>query len=45
MWFDMEEELTATDHAVSRRHGPTQHFTISLRRFKVRAWGEGWGGV
>lgn len=35
LWFNMDEELTATDHAVSRRHEPTLHFAISLRRLKV----------
>lgn len=40
LWFNMDEELTATDHAVSRRHEPTLHFTISLRRLKLVS-GEG----
>ena len=26
LWINMDEELTATDHAVSRRHEPTLHF-------------------
>lgn len=35
LWFNMDEELTATDHAASRRHEPTLHFTISLRRLRA----------
>ena len=38
LWFNMDEDLTATDHAVSIRHEPTLHFTISLRRLKVGQW-------
>lgn len=37
LWFNMDEELTATDHAASRRHEPTLHFTISLRRLSWSA--------